>query len=51
MPTSVRQSAMLTQFAVVSRYPGFVQPRARDHYEQALRLAEAAVSWGEVMLQ
>jgi len=47
----VRQAASLSEYAVSSRYPGDFEPVEEMEYREAVRLAEAVVSWAESMLQ
>lgn len=46
-PDLVAQAAALTDYAVVSRYPGAYEAVTEDEYQEALRLGEAVVLWAE----
>jgi HEPN domain-containing protein len=47
VPDSIWEATSLTQFAVVTRYPGVVGPVDRARYGKALSLAESVVHWVE----
>jgi HEPN domain-containing protein len=47
VPQSVKQAARLTRYAVVTRYPGFVEPVSREEYAEAVSIAQAVVRWAE----
>jgi HEPN domain-containing protein len=47
IPKYVRRADELSQFAVVMRYPGLVDPVAKRQYRRAVRVAEAVVRWAE----
>jgi HEPN domain-containing protein len=47
VPEAVRQAEGLTRYAVLSRYPGLVEPVTEGHYQEALANAEVLVSWAE----
>jgi len=49
-PTQVDQSRVLTQYAFVTRYPGGDVPVSESDYREALRLADAVVSWAEKVI-
>lgn len=50
-PSQVEQSRLLTQYAVLSRYPrGAPVPVSETDYRDALRLAEAVVAWAESVI-
>ena len=42
---SIRDIAILTEYAVSSRYPGFSEPVNRDDYDLALQLADRCFLW------
>ena len=46
-PLEVQEAASLTDYAVVSRYPGDLEPVTEDEYREAVRLAETVVRWVE----
>lgn len=45
IPGEVQFAASLTDYAVSSRYPGDFEPVDEDEHREAVRLAEAVVSW------
>lgn len=45
VPKSVKQASRLTRFAIVTRYPGALEPVTEEEYEQALSSAEEVVQW------
>ncbi len=47
VPEEVDQSAGLADYAVTSRYPGISEPVEEPEYREAVRLAEAVVSWAK----
>ena len=47
MPEEVQAAASLTDYAVAARYPGDFEPVDDTEYREAIRLAEAVVSWAE----
>ncbi len=47
VPREVEDAASLTDYAVTSRYPAATEPVDEGEYREALRLAEAVVSWAE----
>ena len=47
IPDPVRRAEDLTRYAVVTRYPGLVEPVNESHYRDALVSAEAVVRWAE----
>ena len=47
IPNPVRRAEDLTRYAVVTRYPGLVEPVSEPHYRDALASAEAVVRWAE----
>ena len=48
IPDPVRRAEDLTRYAVVTRYPGLVEPVSESHYRDALVSAEAVVRWAEI---
>ena len=50
IPDEVRQAAILTQYAVRSRYPGWIEPVNREGYLEALKLAQEVVAWAEKLV-
>jgi HEPN domain-containing protein len=49
-PIALERSAGLTDYAVMSRYPGNFEPVEEDEYVEALQLAENVVQWAEKIL-
>jgi len=47
VPSTVRQAARLTRYAVVTRYPGLLEPVTPEEYEEAVAIAEEAVRWAQ----
>lgn len=47
IPDSIDESAVLTDYAVTTRYPGDHELVSEDEYKEAIRLAEAVVSWAK----
>ena len=41
---------MLTDYAVLTRYPADLEPVTEEEYLETVRLAEAVVSWAEMVL-
>ena len=50
VPQEVEESAILTDYAVESRYPMNSEPVDDEEYRQVIGLAEAVVSWGEKLI-
>lgn len=51
IPETVQAAEELTRYAVVARYPGVVEPVTEDHYQEALKYAEAVLRWAEQRLK
>jgi HEPN domain-containing protein len=49
-PQKVQEAAILTDYAVTSRYPGSYEPVETAEYEEALALAVAVVSWASAQV-
>ncbi|MBN2374092.1 HEPN domain-containing protein [bacterium] len=47
LPEQIRESAILTEYAVETRYPGTSEPVTEEDFKEALRIAEAVVEWAE----
>jgi HEPN domain-containing protein len=45
VPQEVEETAVLTDYAVASRYPGDAEPVSLEEYKHAIRLAETALAW------
>ena len=50
IPSTVRDVARLTDYAVEARYPGPAEPVTTEEYDEALALTEAVVRWVESRL-
>ena len=51
LPVDISQAAVLTQYAVRTRYPGMIEPITRSEYDAALDLAVKVTEWVEKALQ
>ncbi len=51
IPETVQEAEALTRYAVVTRYPGIVEPVTEDHYREALAHAEQVLRWAEGRLR
>jgi len=52
IPGELQPAAILTDYAVASRYPGDAEPVTHSEYEQALHLAEMVLVWaGQIVNQ
>ncbi|MEZ4599593.1 MAG: HEPN domain-containing protein, partial [Syntrophotaleaceae bacterium] len=47
LPASVDEAAILTDYAVMTRYPGDFEPVSQDEHEVAIQLARRVVDWAE----
>ena len=47
IPDAVRQAAILTPYALITRYPGLARPVAEADYLAAVETAEGVVRWAE----
>ncbi len=47
MTADVEEARVLTQYAVVTRYPGTEEPLTQGEYQDAMRVADAVVHWAE----
>ena len=45
VPDSVKEAAILTEYAVSTRYPGVSEPVTEDEHAQAVAIAERVVEW------
>lgn len=50
IPDTVKQAGRLTRFAVVTRYPGVIEPVTDEEHREAVAIAEAVVQWVEKQL-
>ena len=51
LPVDISKAAVLTQYAVRTRYPGMIEPITRSEYDAALDLAVKVTEWVEKALQ
>jgi HEPN domain-containing protein len=49
-PPEADCTAALSDYAVSSRYPGEYEPVSEEEYQEAVRLADAAVAWAQALL-
>ena len=47
LPEEAKGAAILTDYAVQTRYPGDLEPVTEEEYREALRIAEAVLRWAE----
>ncbi len=47
----IEDVAILTDYAVLARYPGNTEPVEENEYQEAIRLAEAVVDWAEEQIR
>ena len=47
IPNAVKDADRLTRYAVVTRYPGVIEPVTRLEYQRAVKIAEAVIHWAE----
>lgn len=50
LPEQVKAADVLTQYAVQSRYPGWVEEVTLNEYREALLLAQQVVTWADSLL-
>jgi HEPN domain-containing protein len=50
IPADVQEAAILTDYAVMSRYPGDAEPVTQLQYEEAVHLAETVATWARRMI-
>jgi len=50
VPKSTRQAAVLSGYAVETRYPGLAEPATQQEYERAVTIAEEVVRWAETVI-
>lgn len=51
VPEDIQEAASLTDYAVLTRYPGDLEPVDNEEYQEAIRLAETVLSWAEQTIQ
>lgn len=47
VPSSVKDAAILTDYAVVTRYPGVGEPVTKEEHKRAVAIAEHVLEWVE----
>lgn len=47
IPTEVKETIILTEYAGEARYPGLTEPVTVKEHQEALRLAEKMVTWAQ----
>jgi len=50
VPDRVRESAVLTPYAILTRYPGFPESISEEDYASAIELAERVYRWAESLI-
>lgn len=50
-PQQVQEAVTLTDYAVLSRYPGDFEPVTEEEYQEALRMAEVVVKWADGVIK
>ncbi len=50
VPDMVAEATILTDYAVLARYPGRYEPVSRSEYEHAADLAQAVMAWAEELV-
>ena len=51
VPEAVQQADKLSIYAVQTRYPGIYAPVTKSEYAEAVKIAEAVVTWAEALIQ
>jgi HEPN domain-containing protein len=51
IPDSVKQAAVLSNYAVAIRYPGLSEPVAREEFLTAIKIAENVIGWAENVIK
>jgi HEPN domain-containing protein len=46
-----KEAAILTDYAVLTRYPGDLEPVTEEEYLEAIRIAETMVQWAENIIK
>jgi HEPN domain-containing protein len=47
VPENVKKSAELTDYAILTRYPGWYEEVTKEKYENAVKIAQECVEWVE----
>jgi HEPN domain-containing protein len=50
IPDIVDESAVLTEYAVSSRYPGESEPIEEEEYKHSVKIAEKVLDWAEAII-
>lgn len=50
VPEKVKHADILTQYAVQTRYPGFLEEVTDDEYTESVELARVVLSWAESII-
>jgi len=50
LPENIKAADILTQYAVQSRYPDWIEEITNEEYREALNLAAQVVFWAETFL-
>jgi HEPN domain-containing protein len=51
LPEEAKSAPILTDYAVLTRYPGDLEPVTEEEYQKAVRIAEMVVQWAEKMVK
>jgi HEPN domain-containing protein len=51
LPEEAKKAPILTDYAVLTRYPGDLEPVTEEEYKEAVRIAEMVVQWAEKMVK
>ena len=51
VPSEVEAAASLTDYAVLTRYPGNLEPVTEEEYHEAVHLAEVVVDWAKTLIR
>ena len=51
LPEEAKVAPILTDYAVLTRYPGDLEPVTEEEYLEAVRIAEAVVRWAEKIMK
>jgi HEPN domain-containing protein len=50
VPEPIKRAAILSEYAVETRYPGLSEPVTRQEYEEAVVIATQVVRWAEQVI-
>jgi HEPN domain-containing protein len=51
LPEEAKKAPILTDYAVLTCYPGDLEPVTEEEYKEAVRIAEMVVQWAEKMVK